>query len=100
MLWLTSIMKIYRQKYHTTANVALTMNFTPWLNFKTSYAYRGEHQRQTYHTPAYVADPKAKRDYPYHSETTGYWEEHVWENVLSFNKTFGNTTSMQWQVLP
>ena len=65
------------------------MNFTPWLNFKTSYAYRGEHQRQTYHTPAYVADPKAKRDYPYHSETTGYWEEHVWENVLSFNKTFG-----------
>ena len=32
---------------------------------------------------------KAKRDYPYHSETTGYWEEHVWENVLSFNKTFG-----------
>lgn len=89
MLWLTSIMKIYRQKYHTTANVALTMNFTPWLNFKTSYAYRGEHQRQTYHTPAYVADPKAKRDYPYHSETTGYWEEHVWENVLSFNKTFG-----------
>lgn len=58
MLWLTSIMKIYRQKYHTTANVALTMNFTPWLNFKTSYAYRGEHQRQTYHTPAYVADPK------------------------------------------
>lgn len=77
------------KKYHTTANVALTMNFTPWLNFKTSYAYRGEHQRQTYHTPAYVADPKAKRDYPYHSETTGYWEEHVWENVLSFNKTFG-----------
>lgn len=54
------------KKYHTTANVALTMNFTPWLNFKTSYAYRGEHQRQTYHTPAYVADPKAKRDYPYH----------------------------------
>ena len=85
MLWLTSIMKnLPTKKYHTTANVALTMNFTPWLNFKTSYAYRGEHQRQTYHTPAYVADPKAKRDYPYHSETTGYWEEHVWENVLKF----------------
>ena len=46
-------------------HISLTMNFTPWLNFKTSYAYRGEHQRQTYHTPAYVADPKAKRDYPY-----------------------------------
>ena len=77
------------KKYHTTANVALTANFTKWLSFKTSYAYRGEHQRQTYHTPAYISDVKAKRDYPYHSETTAYWEEHVWENVLSFNKAFG-----------
>ena len=77
------------KKYHTTANVALTANFTKWLSFKISYAYRGEHQRQTYHTPAYISDVKAKRDYPYHSETTAYWEEHVWENVLSFNKAFG-----------
>lgn len=77
------------KKYHTSANISLTMNFTKWLNFKTSYSYRGEHQRQTYHAPAYVADPKAKRDYPYNSETTGYWEEHVWDNVLSFNKEFG-----------
>lgn len=77
------------KKYHTTANIALTANFTKWLSFKTSYAYRGEHERQTYHTPAYIADEKAKRDYPYHSETTAYWEEHVWENVLTFNKEFG-----------
>ncbi len=83
----------YRQEstkdYHTTANIAVTMNFTPWLNFKTSYAYRGEHEREAYHTPAYVADEKSKQDYPYNSETTAYWEEHVWENVLSFNKVFG-----------
>lgn len=77
------------KKYHTSANISLTMNFTKWLNFKTSYSYRGEHQRQTYHAPAYVADPKAKRDYPYNSETTGYWEEHVWDNILNFNKDFG-----------
>ena len=76
------------KKYHMTANVALTMKFTDWLNFKTSYGYRGEHERDTYHAPAYVADPKSKREYPYNSETTGYWEEHVWENVLSFNKEF------------
>ena len=77
------------KKYHMTANVALTMKFTNWLNFKTSYGYRGEHERDTYHAPAYVADPKSKREYPYNSETTGYWEEQVWENVLSFNKEFG-----------
>ena len=76
------------KKYHMTANVALTMKFTNWLNFKTSYGYRGEHERDTYHAPAYVADPKSKREYPYNSETTGYWEEQVWENVLSFNKEF------------
>lgn len=77
------------KKYHTTANVTLTSNFTKGLSFKTSYAYRGEHQHKTYHTPVYIADVKAKRDYPYHSETTAYWEEHVWENVLNFHKDFG-----------
>lgn len=77
------------KKYHTTANVALTMNFTQWLSFKTSYNYRGEHQRQTYHTPKYVADVKSPRDYPSHSETTAYWEEQVFDNILNFNKLFG-----------
>lgn len=81
--------KSTNKKYHTSANISIGMNFTKWLTFKTSYSYRGEHQRETYHTPAYVADPKAKRDYPYNSETTGYWEEHVWDNVLNFNKEFG-----------
>ena len=65
------------KKLIALANIALTMNFTKWLSFKTSYAYRGEHERQTYHTPAYVADEKAKRDYPYHSETTEIGRAHV-----------------------
>ncbi len=77
------------KKYHTTANIAITANFTKWLNFKSSYAYRGEHNRQTYHAPDYIADVKSMQEYPYHSETTSYWEEQVWENVLSFNKEFG-----------
>ena len=83
----------YRQsadrKYHTTANAALTMHFTPWLSFKTTYAYRGEHERSTYHTPPYVADVRSKQEYPYNEETTAYWEEQINENVLSFNKDFG-----------
>ena len=83
----------YRQsadrKYHTTANAALTMHFTPWLSFKTTYAYRGEHERSTYHTPPFVADVRSKTEYPYNEETTAYWEEQINENVLSFNKDFG-----------
>lgn len=75
--------------YHTTANAAITVRFTPWLNFKTSYAYRGEHERDKYHTPPYTADVKAKTEYPYNEETTAYWEEQLCENVLSFNKEFG-----------
>lgn len=81
--------KSTNKKYHTTANIALTMNFTKWLSFKTGYNYRGEHQRETYHAPKYVADKTSPRDYPYHSESTAYWEEHVFDNVLNFNKTFG-----------
>lgn len=76
------------KRYYTTGNISLGMNFTDWLNFKTSYSYRGVHSSQTYHAPPYVADEKAKRDYTYYDETTGYWEENVWDNVLSFNKEF------------
>ena len=76
------------KKYHVTANIGLTLNFTDWLSFKTSYAYRGEHQRQTYHTPIYVADIKSKRDYPYNSASTAYWEEQIFDNVINFNKDF------------
>lgn len=78
--------------YHTTANAAITVNFAPWLNFKTSYAYRGEHERDKYHTAPYIADVRSKQEYPESSETSAYWEEHVWENVLSFNKEFGKHT--------
>lgn len=77
------------KKYHTTANIALTMNFTDWLSFKTSYNYRGEHQRTTYHASAYTADTKSPNLYPTQSETSGYWEEQVFDNVLNFNKVFG-----------
>ncbi len=76
------------RNYYTTANIGITINFTNWLNFKTSYGYRGKHECTTYHTPAYIADEKSKQMYPYHSETSGYWEEQVLDNVLSFNKEF------------
>lgn len=77
------------KKYHTDGNISLTVNIAKWLNFKTGYSYRGEHERQTFHTPPYVADVKAQRQYPFNSETTGYWEEHTWDNVINFNKEFG-----------
>lgn len=76
------------KKYHTTANVGLTMHLTDWLSFKTSYAYRGEHSRGTYHTPKYIADKKSKTDYPSNDVSTSYWEEQIFDNVLNFNKTF------------
>lgn len=81
--------KAETKDYSTSGNIAITMNFTDYLSFKTSYSYRGIHEKYTYHAPAYTADPKAKRDYPYNSETTSYWEEQVFDNVLNFNKEFG-----------
>lgn len=76
------------KKYNTTANVGVTVNFTDWLNFKTSYAYSGEHERRVYHEPIYVADIRSKREYPYQEEYSGYWEEQVFDNILNFNRLF------------
>ncbi len=78
----------WEKTYHTTANVALTVNFTDWLSFKTSYAYRGEHIRAGYHTPPYVADPKSPVKYPSSGVNTAYWQEQVIDNVINFNKDF------------
>lgn len=75
--------------YFITANASVTANFTKWLNFQTSYSYQGEHQRYKYHTPPYVADIKSPTEYPYHSESSSYWQEQVIDNILTFNNTFG-----------
>lgn len=80
------------KQYYTSGNASVGVDITDWLNFKTAYSYRGVHEKQNYHTPAYVADEKAKSDYPYYSETTSYWEENVWDNILSFNKSFDSHT--------
>ncbi|MDF9828720.1 TonB-dependent receptor [Parabacteroides sp. PF5-6] len=82
--------KAVTHNYHTTANASVTANFTDWLNFRTSYSYRGSHSRYEYHTPPYIADIKAKTEYPYHSEETSYWQEQVIDNILTFNKSFGD----------
>lgn len=76
------------KKYYVVGNIGITANITPWLNYKTSYNYRNEHRRSSYHAPTYIADEKAKREFPYYSETTSYWEEHVFDNVINFNKDF------------
>lgn len=77
------------KKYDMNANISLGINITKWLNFKTSYSYRGIHDRATYKTPTFIADEKAPNEFPYYQEETSYWEEQVFDNVLSFNKQFG-----------
>lgn len=77
------------KKFYTNANVALGIKLAPWLNFKTSYAYRGVHYRYTLHYPDFISNAQAPQEYPYQQEDTYYWEEQVFDNVLSFNKEFG-----------
>lgn len=75
--------------FSTTANVSLGVKIAPWLNFKTSYAYRGKHYRYNLHYPDYISNAQQTHLYPYNEESTYYWEEQVIDNVLNFNKEFG-----------
>lgn len=77
------------KKFYTNANVAVGVKLAPWLNFKTSYAYRGVHYRYTLHYPDFISNTQAPQEYPYQQEDTYYWEEQVFDNVLTFNKEFG-----------
>lgn len=84
----------YRNKsdklYNIDANVAVTAHFTDWLSFKSAYSYRGVYERTKSHRPPYVADPKQKTEYPYHTERSSYWQEQVIDNVLTFDRKFGD----------
>ncbi|MBP9482455.1 MAG: SusC/RagA family TonB-linked outer membrane protein, partial [Parabacteroides sp.] len=72
-----------------SANVGLGIKLAPWLNFKSTYGYRGSFNKNSYHTPSYTPSIQDKVLYPENSETNIYWQEQIQENVLTFNKEFG-----------
>lgn len=75
--------------YNVDANVGLTVHLTDFLTFKTAYSYRGENYRYKRHMPSYIADIKAKQEYPSQYEKTYYQQEQVFDNVLNLDKRFG-----------
>lgn len=81
-------------KYQTTANVGFTFDIYKGLTFRTSYGYRGEHEKQSLHIPPYIADIKSKQQYTEHSEYSAYWEEQVFDNVLNYNSSFSDIHSI------
>lgn len=77
------------KKYYTTGNASIGVQFAPWLTFKTGYSYRGVNYRYAYHEQDYISNPQSPNEYPYHSESTYYWQEQTLDNVFNFNKDFG-----------
>lgn len=78
------------KNFEMGANAAITVNFTKWLNYKASYSYRGVHGRTSYHQPPFMSNPQINNKYPYYSEGNTYWNEQVLDNVLTFDKKFGD----------
>lgn len=77
------------KKYYTTGNASIGVQLAPWLTFKTGYSYRGVNYRYAYHEQDYISNPQSPNEYPYHSESTYYWQEQTLDNVFNFNKDFG-----------
>lgn len=74
--------------YKAIANVGISMHFTPWLTFRTAYAYRGDFYRLKYHRTKYTPNIQQERLYPYNSVNNSYWYEHTFDNTLTFDKDF------------
>ena len=79
----------WSKKQDITTNFSIAANFTNWLQFKSSYSYRGINDQGYYHHPKFVADPKSIKKYPFYQESRGYEENQIIDNVLSFNKKIG-----------
>lgn len=76
-----------RQRF--AGSIAVGMDITKWLNFKTSYSVRSNNTQAYAHRPAYIADNKQPNEYPVYSETRTYWQEQMFDNLLNFKKDFG-----------
>ena len=74
--------------YDIVGNIGLTIDFAPWLKFKSSYAYRGYYAKEQYHREKYTADIQSPYLYPYNYNENSYWYEQVLDNVLTFDKQF------------
>ena len=75
--------------YDLIGNIGLTVDFAPWLKFKTAYAYRGYYTNTKYHSEKFTADVQGQQLYPYNYDYNSYWFEQTFDNVLTFDKTFG-----------
>lgn len=75
--------------YDLIGNIGLTVDFAPWLKFKTAYAYRGYYTNTKYRSEKFTADVQGQQLYPYNYDYNSYWFEQTFDNVLTFDKTFG-----------
>lgn len=78
--------------YDIIGNIGLTIDIAPWLKFKTAYSYRGYYKNIKSHTEKYTADIQGETLYPYNYNYNSYWYEQIFDNVLTFDKTFGKNS--------
>lgn len=79
----------WKKGQNFNGNISAALNFTSWLQFKSSYSFKNTNSQYFYHNPAYIAHPKEPNEYPFYSESRNYWEEQLIDNLLSFNKKIG-----------
>jgi len=59
------------------------------LDFRTGYAFTGINTQEYYHYPPFVADEKNPFEYPFYSEGRSYWQEQIFDNLLTYQSDFG-----------
>lgn len=86
----------YKQSYTNgqefNGNVSIALNFTKWLQFKSSYSYKGNNYQSFFHAPSYTADTKAPNLYAYNADNRSFWQEQLCDNFININKEFGEHT--------
>ena len=80
--------KVKNRDYNMSGNISMGIKLAPFLNFKTSYGYRGSFNAYKYHSPTYTPSLQDKVLYPSNEASTTYLQEQVQENILTFNKEF------------
>lgn len=74
--------------YDYNANMGITVNFAPWLKYRTAYSYAGFHGNTRTHVTPYIANIREPVLYVNNADYNSHYREHLFDNTLTFDKTF------------
>lgn len=87
-VWFLKNQQARNRSTSTLANAYVEYKILDWLKFKSSYTYQNDSYVNEERIPQYDLGA-SRQNYNYQTRTRGGGNHQIWENLLSYDKSFG-----------